>query len=372
MRFRITIEDYSMGPTMKILICRVTDVGIVLRSKQLMKNLMDEGHEIVVAAPKGAEYNSIIEMGCRFIDVAIKGHGTNPVEDYLLYRRYRRLLKAERPDLVLLYTTKPNIYCGIACRLMKIPAIMNITGLGLALGNAGFMQRFLIGLYRLACNGTNLRKIFFQNEESLRFFRECRIGNPEVFRMIHGSGVDLTSYPVQPFPTSATVDFLFVARVMKQKGIEEYLGAAKAIRQSHPEAVFHILGGCDSVYQERLERETRENTVVYHGKVNNIPDYQRLSQCTVQPSYYPEGVSNVILEAASSGRPVITTDHPGCREGVDDGITGYIVPIRDTKALINAIERFLNLTVEERKEMGLRGRKKWNVNLIRELSLKHI
>lgn len=154
------------------------------------------------------------------------------------------------------------------------------------------------------------------------------------------------------------MDFLFVARVMKQKGIDQYIEAAKEVRKTHPEAIFHVLGGCDDSYKDILDEESKNGTIVYHGRVNNILDFQKLSQCTIQPSYYPEGMSNVILEAAASGRPVITTDHPGCREGVDNGKTGFIIPIKDANALVEAIEKFLSLSTTEKAEMGLRGRKK--------------
>ena len=256
------------------------------------------------------------------------------------------------------FTTKPNVFCGIACRKLGIPVIMNITGMGSALGNKGPVQKLLVSLYKLACNGSNLKRLFFQNDDSMVFFDANCIGDKRVYYRIPGSGVNLDKYHVQSFPNSGTVDFLFVARVMKAKGIEEYIEAAKNVRKTHPEAIFHVLGGCDEEYKELLAEETRKGNIIYHGRVSNIPEFEKLSQCTIQPSYYPEGMSNVILEAAASGRPVITTDHPGCREGVDDGITGYIVPIKDSEALTKSVERFLSLSVSERIEMGICGRKK--------------
>lgn len=282
----------------------------------------------------------------------------NPISDLSAYRQYIKILKSEKPDTVLLlFTTKPNIYCGMACRKLGIPAIMNITGMGSALGKRGLLQKLLVQMYRTACNGKNMKQIFFQNDDSMEFFKEHGIGREKTYKRIPGSGVNLEKFTVQPFPTSDTVDFLFVARVMKEKGIEEYLGAARKIREKYKIAVFHILGGCDMAYKNILEN-LGGGGIQYHGRVDNIPDFEKLSQCTIQPSYYPEGMSNVILEAAASGRPVITTDHPGCREGVDDGVTGYIVPIKDTDALADAIEKLILLSMDQRKEMGLRGRQK--------------
>ncbi len=343
---------------MKILFASATDSGILRVRSELIAELLGAGHEVVAATPRERDYAALEEIGCRFIPVVMEGHGTNPISDFSLYRQFVRILKRERPDTVFLFTTKPNVYCGMACRQLGIPAVMNITGMGMAMGNREPVQTLLVQLYRLACNGKNMKKIFFQNDESMRFFRRHGIGRADLYQRIPGSGVNLERFSLLPFPEGETVDFLFVARVMKQKGIDQYIETAKAIRREHPEAVFHVLGSCDEAYKSILREENENGTIVYHGRVDNIPDYQALSQCTIQPSYYPEGMSNVILEAAASGRPVITTDHPGCREGVDDGVTGYIVPVRDAAALKEAVEKLLSLTREERAEMGLRGRRK--------------
>lgn len=343
---------------MKIIFASATDSGILRVRSELISELIGLGHEVVVATPKEKDYVKLEEMGCKFIPVTIEGHGMNPISDFSVYKQYKRILKSEKPDMVFLFTTKSNVYCGVACRRLGISAVMNITGMGMAMGNKGIIQTVLIALYKLACNGKNMKKIFFQNDDSLAFFKDHGIGNSSLFHRIPGSGVNLERFSVQPFPASDTVDFLFVARVMKQKGIDQYIEAANVVRETHPEAVFHVLGGCDEEYKAVLDNENEKGTIVYHGRVNNMPDFEKMSQCTIQPSYYPEGMSNVILEAAATGRPVITTDHPGCREGVDDGETGYIIPIKNTNALVEAINRFLSLSVKEREEMGLRGRKK--------------
>ena len=352
---------------MRILFASATDSGILRVRSELIACLLHDGHEIIVVSPKGNDYAKLEQMGCRFFPVTIDGHGMNPFSDLSVFSAYKRILQAEKPELVFLFTTKPNVYCGMACRRLNIPAVMNITGMGMALGKKGILQSLLIRLYRLACNGKNMKKVFFQNDDSLAFFTENKIGNTDVFQRIPGSGVNLEKYKVQPFPHGKTVDFLFAARVMKQKGIDQYIEAAREIRRTHPEALFHVLGACDKSYKDVLEEETQKGTIIYHGRVNNIDEYQKISQCTIQPSYYPEGMSNVILEAAASGRPVITTDHPGCREGVDDGLTGYIVPIRDSNALVEAIEKFLALSYEEKMQMGLHGREKMETEFDRAI-----
>lgn len=343
---------------MKIVIISITDNGIVRGRTELIKELLQRGHKIYVITPQEKDYKILVELGCEFIPISIQAHGTNPVKDFGVYRQYLYLLKNIAPDIVLSFTTKPNIYGGMACRRLHIPVLMNITGMGSALGQKGIFQNLLVRMYKLACNGNNMKRIFFQNEDSKMFFTKHGIGNPKTFYRIPGSGVNLDKFTVQPFPKGETIDFLFVARVLKEKGIEQYLDAARYIHKRYPNTVFHVLGSCDNEYLPILEKENADGIIQYHGRVSNVADYEKISQCTIQPSYYPEGMSNVILEAAASGRPVITTDHPGCREGVDDGITGYIIPVKDSAALINAVERFLQLSYKEKFKMGLAGRKK--------------
>lgn len=344
---------------MKILFASITDSGILRVRTELISELLAQGNSVIVATPQLTDYKELEKLGCKCVSVTIQQHGMNPFTDLTVYLQYIKILKEEKPDNVLLFTTKPNVYCGIACRRRNIPVVMNITGMGMALGSKGIIQRVLINLYKLACNGKNTKKIFFQNDDSKTFFQTHGIGNMNTYERIPGSGVNLEKFQYQKYPAnSRTVDFLFIARIMKQKGIDQYLAAAKVIKQKHPETVFHVLGNCDDDYKEKLKKYHANGIIVYHGRVNNISDFQRMSQCTIQPSYYPEGMSNVILEAAATGRPVITTDHPGCREGVENGVTGYIIPKKNTNALINAIEEFLSLPINMREEMGMKGRKK--------------
>lgn len=352
---------------MKILFVSITDSGILRVRSELIDSLINKGHKVIVVTPKEKAYKELIAKGCKVYNISIQQHGKNPLADFHLFLQYKRMLQLIKPNVVLSFTTKPNVYCGIACRLNKIPVIMNITGMGSALGGKGMVQQLLILLYKLACNGSNMKCIFFQNDDSKNFFKERRIGKQKLYQRIPGSGVNLERYTPQPFPNSDTIDFLFVARVMKEKGIDEYIKAAKCIRKRYPEAIFHVLGDSDKKYKDILYRETQKGSIIYHGRVNNMVDYEMISQCTIQPSYYPEGMSNVILEAAASARPVITTDHPGCREGVDNGKTGFIVPVRNVTELVKAIDKFIQLPLEMRIKMGKDGRIKMENEFDRKL-----
>ena len=354
---------------MNILFASVTDSGILRVRSDLIRQLLNDKHKVVVVALQEKDYLELIDLGCVFRSIEFDQHGMNPIQDLRLLNEYICILKQEKPDVVCLFTTKPNVYCGIACRILHIPVIMNITALGVALGNKSLAQYLLIKLYKLATNGRNVRTIFFQNQDSLTFFQKNRIGKTNVYKRINGSGVNLTSFPFLPFPMDDAeykIHILFIGRVIKQKGIDIYIEAAKCIRKKHPEVVFHVIGDADDYYREILDKASIEKIISYEGRRNDISEWHKISQCTIQPSFYPEGMSNVILEAAASGRPVITTNHPGCREGIDDGITGFLIPIKDVNALVDAISKFLSLTYQQKKEMGRKARLKMEAEFDRQ------
>lgn len=256
---------------------------------------------------------------------------------------------------MLTYTIKPNVYGGMACRMERVPYITNITGLGSAIENGGIMQRIGLFLYK-----TSLKKascVFFQNKENQQFFRSMRvIENND--RLIPGSGVNLNEYKLLDYPPDDKIHFLFIARIMKEKGIEQYLDAAKHIREKYQNTVFHILGFCEEAYENRLKDMEDSGLIKYHGMQNDVRDFHQISHCTIHPTYYPEGMSNVLLESAACGRPVITTNRSGCREIVDDTINGYIVEQQNSQDLIDQIEKFIALDYEIKKKMGLASREK--------------
>lgn len=294
-------------------------------------------------------------MGCIFHEVKLQRRGTNPASDLKLLRRYIALVREISPDMVLTYNIKPDIYGGIACSLMKVPYIVNITGLGTAVENAGPLQLITTMLYKVGLR--KARKVFFQNESNLQFMKSRGIVRDN-YDLLPGSGVNLKQYKPMPYPNDDTVDFIFVARVLKAKGIDQYLDAAEYIRGKYPNTRFHICGACDEDYVQILQEKNEAGTVVYHGAVKDMQPIYEMCDCTVHPTYYPEGMSNVLLESCASGRPIITTDRPGCREIIDDGVNGFICKQQDSADLIEKIERFLALTHAEREQMGLMARKK--------------
>ena len=324
--------------------------------REVLQTLVQAGHRMNLTCQILSYEEELKEIGCNLIGADVQRRGTNPFADLQLFIKYYRILKKQKPDLVLTNNIKPNVYAGLACRLLKIPYIVNITGLGTPLEIPGPLQILTAALYKIGVKKAQC--VFFQNEENMQFFYDRKLlGNNTRAELLPGSGVNLQAHPLQEYPEGEKIHFLFAARVMKEKGIDQFLAAARKFHSEN--VIFEICGACDDPqYLKVLQDAHDQGIVLYHGLQKDMnPFYQRCS-CFLYPSYYPEGMSNVLLEAAASGRPVIAADRSGCRETVDDGVTGYIVPVQDEQATIEAVEKFLQLSREERRQMGLAGRRK--------------
>lgn len=339
---------------MRVLIVANADIGLYKFRKELLEELV-KNNEVYIALPKGEFYNELVAIGCRYIVTELDRHGTNPLKEFKVVSLYKRIIKEVKPDIVFTYTIKPNVYAGMACASLNVPYVANVTGLGTAVENPGIMQFVTVNLYRYGLR--KVQKVFFQNAENRDFMVNKGVVKGK-HDMLPGSGVNLNSYTVSEYPNGDTVDFVFVSRIMKEKGIDQYLDAAKEIRKRHPETRFHICGFCEQAYEEELQKLNEDGTIIYHGLVKDMAAIYRQMSCTIHPTYYPEGLSNVLLESAASGRPIITTNRSGCREVVDNGINGYVVEEKNSQDLIEKIEMFLAKSIEERKQMGLAGRKK--------------
>ena len=340
---------------MRILILSNNDIGLYKFRQELLTSLLKDNNEVFVSLPDGQYIPRIEELGCKYIKTEFNRKGTNPLKDLALLRDYQKMLDQVNPDVVLTYTIKPNVYGGLACVSRKVPYIANVTGLGSAVENGGILQMITTTLYRLGLR--KAKKVFFQNEANQKFMLEHKIVK-ENYDLLPGSGVNLKRFTVQEYSEKDSVDFVYVGRMMKEKGFELYLEAAKAIREKHPEACFHLCGTDEDHYREQVEELQKQGTIIYHGMVDDMASIYKEIDCTVHPTYYPEGMSNVLLESLACGRPIITTDRPGCKEIVEDGINGFVVKQKDLNDLIDKIERFLSLSPEQRRQMGLNGRKK--------------
>lgn len=336
--------------------------------KEIIQRIIKEGYQIELICEKLLYVDELEKMGCRIIGVNTGRHGTNPFKDITLLINYKKILKKSKPDIVLTYNIKPSSYGGMACRMLKLPYISNITGLGTAIENPSPIQKIAVMLYKMGVK--KAKCIFFQNMDNQRFFEEHNmIGKHTNVRLLPGSGVNLENHQIIPYPENEKeIHFQFTSRILKEKGIDLYIEAAKIIHKNYSNTIFDICGGCDDEkYLDILSKAEKEGVIRYHGQQKNIIPFLAQASCIVHPSYYPEGMSNVLLEAAASGRPIIATDRSGCRETVDDGISGFVVPIKNLDKLVEAIEKILSMSVEERKKMGIAGRKKMEREFDRQI-----
>lgn len=315
---------------------------------------------VTVAVPHNDRWEELHKLADRVIELPVDRRGRNPLHDSNLFQQYRAMLKEVKPDLVLTYTIKPNIYGGLACRMAHIPYAVNITGLGSAIENGGWLKRFVLMLYKLALKGAKV--VFFENTGNRDTLVAAGVVPNGRDVVLNGAGVNLEDYPCQTYPQEGPVRFLFVGRVMHEKGVDELFAAAKRMKQKYGDGVeFHIVGSFEEAYKPVMDELEQAGVVKYHGYQSDIKSFYAMASCIVLPSYH-EGMSNVLLEAAASGRPLITSDIPGCREAVENGVSGYLRPIKDADALYAAMQRFAELPEGWRAEMGRCGRDRMEQN----------
>ncbi len=357
---------------MKILFLANSDSGLFKFRRELLEKLCTN-HEVYISIPEGRFSHKLSDMGCIIIPTDFARRGVNPFADLMLLQKYKKMLKEIKPDIVFTYTIKPNVYGGMACASLNTSYVTNITGLGTAVENKGILQFITLWLYKIGLK--KAQKIFFQNKENQDFMLNQKVISGE-YDLLPGSGVNLDYYQPLDYPKEDTIDFTFIARIRKEKGIDQYLEAAEFIRKKYPNTRFHICGGCEQDYEEKLNQLEKDGVVIYHGLVDDMREIYKITSCTVHPTYYPEGLSNVLLESSASARPIITTNRSGCREVLDEGVNGFYVNQKDSKDLIQKIEKFLALTWEERRDMGLAGRIKveleFDRNIVVEKYLKEI
>ena len=344
-----------MKRPMQILILANHSGGLYDFRKDLIAELKTHA-SVAVAVPHNDRWDELNGLADRVIELPIDRRGMNPLHDGKLFRQYRAILGEIKPDLVLTYTIKPNIYGGLACRMAHIPYAVNITGLGSAIENGGWLKKFVLALYRPALKGA--RVVFFENAGNRDTLAATGVVPKGRDVVLHGAGVNLEDYPCQPYPQAGPVRFLFVGRVMHEKGVDELFAAAKRMKQQYGEQVeFHMVGSFEEAYKPVMDQLEQAGVVKYHGYQSDMKPFYAMTSCVVLPSYH-EGMSNVLLEAAASGRPLITSDIPGCREAVENGVSGYLCPARDAGALYEATRRFAALSVEQRSQMGRCGRER--------------
>ena len=338
---------------------------------ELIQAIMNSGYDLLVSCPDGPKFSQLALEGLQkevdflYDDPPIDRRGTNIFQDAKLLLHYWRLLRKYRPAVVLTYTAKPNVYANFAARTMGIPVISNVTGLGSVIHESGVKRKLILWLYKTALR--HAACIMFQNRSN----RDLALQSGWVkgaYHLIPGSGAALDRFPVQPYPAGGdgvqgeTIIFNYIGRILHDKGVDDFIEAARRVKSEYPNVEFNMIGFVEPSerhYLAELEDLERAGVVCYRGSQVDVRPWIRRSHCVIQPSTYGEGMSNVLLENAASARPIITTDNPGCRETVEDGVTGFIYPGGDVESLISCVERFIaDLPNDARAEMGLLGRKK--------------
>lgn len=342
---------------MRILVLANDGEGLFKFRKEVFIELL-KNNEVYASLPVDKYKESIEKLGIKFIETEFNRKGTNPISDLKLLKTYKKLLKEVKPDLVLSYTIKPNVYGGLACQSLNIPYVINVTGgLGSCENDNKLLEKLALFLYRIGAK--KAYRVFFQNEANRNFMVKNKAIKAEVGDLIPGSGVNLKEYDVLPFHEGDTVDFAYIGRIMEKKGFNQYIEAAREIKKIQPEAVFHVAGIYEEDYKDIVEDLVAKGIIVYHGSVVDMVNViYRNIECVIHPTYYAEGMSNVLLEASACGRAIITTNRPGSREIVDDGYNGFLVKEKDSTDLIEKIIKYLSLSKEERIAMGQYGRKK--------------
>lgn len=338
-----------------------SDFVIYKFRKELAEKLCSDGYKVYIVVPTAeyGEYASYFrKLGCEVVEVEMDRRGTNPMHDYSLYRTYHKLIGNLQPDVVCTYTIKPNIYAGMAAKKHGVKYIVNITGLGTAIENPGLLSWMLLRLYKYALKDALC--VFFQNEKNYRFMKEKKVLRGRT-KVLPGSGVNLKEKAYVEYASEIEgIHFLAVLRIMKDKGVAEYLEAVDRLKQSYPYAVFHLAGAYEEesrvVYAPQIEKLVQEGKLVYHGYSHEVQTLMANSHVIIHPSYH-EGLSNVLLEGAAIGRPVLASNIEGCKEAFVEGITGYGFAPKSVDALCDAAEKILHLTEESRRIMGIAGRK---------------
>ena len=367
----VPVLSLGVALAMKVMIALNSAWNLLNFRAGLIRALLADGHTVVLIAPADEHVPALQAFGARFVHLPMRAHGTNPLFDLVLIWRFVRELRRERPDVLIAFTAKPNVYGSMAAHALGIPVVNNIAGLGSAFIKGGWLKFVLTTLYRFAL--TRSKRVFFQNPDDYRQFVEMGLVRAAQCAVLPGSGVDLHRFQPVPLPSlkcvykvdgKSTNDrrfvFLLVARLLKDKGVQEFAEAARLIKSIYPWAEFALLGFKDSqnpnaVAEEQLASWQEKGWVTYWGSSNDVRGRLALADCVVLPSYR-EGTPRSLLEAAAMGRPLVATDVPGCREVVRHGFNGLLCRPRDAQDLADQMQTILQLPAEQLTQMGLASR----------------
>lgn len=347
--------------SVKVAIVLNTAWNLVNFRSGLIKALVSRGYEVVAVAPEDGYASQLQTLGCRYLPLPMDNKGTHPGRDLLLLVRFFTLMRAEKPDVVLGYTVKPNVYGSLAAHALRIPVINNVAGLGTVFIKGGWLNQLVRGLYRIALSRS--AKVFFQNDDDRQLFVSGSLVSVTVTDRLPGSGVDLVKFRPSPLPARHIVRFLLIARMLWDKGVGEFVEAARLLKQRGIDVDCCLLGFLDvqnpaAISRKQIDDWVAEGVVRYLGVSDNVRNEIAQADCIVLPSFYREGTPRTLLEAAAMARPIVTTDSIGCRDVVDDGVNGFLCKPKDASDLADKMRRIVSMSPAEREFMGLRGREK--------------
>lgn len=355
----------------KIMLISPKDNNFYNFRSELILKLYDSGNEVVLVCPYGKKMDYFTERGCRFIDISMDRRGTSVFNDLKLVKAYKELLTKEKPDIVLTYTSKPSIYAGYVCGRMKIPYIVNNAGL---METTGVFDVFMKLLYRIGWSKASC--MMYQNTRERDVINKL-LGKKTHYRDIPGSGVNINQFEFKGYPANdKVITFNYVARIVKIKGIDELLECATRIKEKHSNVRFILYGDYDDdEYRVKVEKLQKSGIVEYGGIQLDMKPCIEAAHAVIHPSYY-EGMTNVVLEHSSMGRPCIGSNIHGVKEGIDDGKTGFLFELKNVDSMVEAVEKFLKLSHEEKVEMGKAARSKmeneFNRDIVTNIYLEEI
>lgn len=326
----------------------------------LIQHLLNKGFHVIIVAPQDEFSAKLQNMGCQVIDLPMSAKGVNPLEDLLLIGRLYNLYRSLRPDFVIHYTIKPNIYGSIAAKLAGKQCIAITTGLGYTFVNDNWVAKTARCLYKLAFRSP--KEVWFLNEDDRQIFLQHRLIDANRAVLLHGEGVDMAHFAPRTKPSpDDKIRFLLIARMLWDKGVGEYVEAARIVRQQYPNAVFQLLGACgvpnpSVIGREQIAEWEREGVVEYLGTTDDVRPIIAQADCVVLPSFYREGIPRTLMEAAAMAKPLITTDNVGCRDVVRNGETGLICPVKDAQALADSCLKMMKMSAAQCEAMGQAGR----------------
>lgn len=340
----------------KILILSNHFITLYNFRRELIDKLIKDGNKVYISIPNSDENEYFSKIGCEIIETDVDRRGINPVKDFKLILKYIKIMKDVSPDIIFSYTIKPNIYGCIASNILKYKQISNITGTGATFLNENLISYIVKILYRMSIK--NSYKVFFQNSGDKDYFIKNKMIKDN-WGLLPGSGVNLSEYEFCDLPLSDEINFIFIGRVMKVKGIDEYLECAREIKENYKNANFYIAGFIEEEEYNEIIQEYHEKEIInYLGFQKDVKSWIKKCHCTVLPSHGGEGVPNVLLESAAMGRICIASKISGSKDVIDDNVTGYLFGIGNLEDLINKVRKFLDLEYKDKNHMGIAGRRK--------------